>query len=136
MTFEFSRLRWGQTRLRQYILWTLVPVLAFLLYRIIFRSQRSRQRKLEENDTVTVWPGLDSEFYQLEKSLAEQGTARQTGEPLSNGLRRVAAAPALRELRPLLGVLRLHYRYRLDPQGISGSERETLRHEAATACQE
>src|SRR5262249_43284954 len=43
IVFEFSRLRWAQTRLRQYVLWSLIPVLALLLYQIIFRSRRRLQ---------------------------------------------------------------------------------------------
>jgi transglutaminase-like putative cysteine protease len=135
IAFEFARLRWGQTHLRQYILWTLIPVLALLLYQIIFRRGRSRQpRKQEARKTKTEWPGLDSEFYQLEKQLASRWVARQTSEPLSAWLQRAAAEPALVQIRESLNqLLRLHYRYRFDPQGLSESDREVLRREAK-AC--
>ena len=42
LVFEFAKFRWGQTHLRQYMLWGLVPVLGLLLYQIVFRSQRRR----------------------------------------------------------------------------------------------
>ena len=40
LMFEFSKFRWGQTHLRQYIFWGLIPVLAVLLYQIVFRRRR------------------------------------------------------------------------------------------------
>src|SRR5439155_3633206 len=86
MSFEFSKLRWGQTRLRQYLLWALIPILALLLYQIIFRSRRRQHRKVQGLDTDIAWPGRDSEFYQLEVKLVEHGAVRQPGEPLSNWL--------------------------------------------------
>ena len=42
VVFEFAKFRWGQTHLRQYFLWALAPILALLLYQIIFRSRRRR----------------------------------------------------------------------------------------------
>jgi hypothetical protein len=44
--FQFAKFRWGQSNLRQYILWALVPVLALLLYQIIFRHRRRRRTHL------------------------------------------------------------------------------------------
>ena len=84
LVFEFAKLRWGQTHLRQYFLWALVPVLALLLYQIIFRSRRRRHAlSREEPGATALWPGLDSEFYQIEKRLAQRGAPRRPCEPLS-----------------------------------------------------
>ncbi len=133
--FEFSKFRWGQSRLRQYILWALVPVLALLLYQIVFRRrQRQQPRQREEWGAAAVWPGLDSEFYQLESKLVARGLAREPSEPLSDWLLRAAADPALAAVRsPLQKLLRLHYRYRFDPLGLSGSDRDELKR-GVTAC--
>jgi hypothetical protein len=135
MMFEFAKFRWGQTHLRQYFLWALVPILALLLYQIIFRSRRRRHTRSPGAPGATPnWPGLDSEFYQIERRLAERGVRRQPGEPLSGWLRRALTDPALAEVRDRLGeLLRLHYRYRFDPQGLSQADREALRREA-TGC--
>jgi protein-glutamine gamma-glutamyltransferase len=132
--FEFSKFRWGQGGWRQYLLWVLVPVLVLLLYQIIF-LRRQRGRRLAERAAESLaWPGLDSEFYQLEARLVERGLARQPSEPLSEWLERAVGDPALEDLRsPLQELLRLHYRYRFDPQGLSRDEREELRREAK-AC--
>jgi len=133
--FQIAKLRWGQTHLRQYILWVLAPVLALLLYQIIFRRGRKRrpQPKTGESAGAVFWPGLDSEFYELERRLAVRGVPRQPSEPLSGWLARALDDPALADLRkPLRELLRLHYAYRFDPHGLSGREREVLTQEAKT----
>jgi len=128
--FQFSKLRWGQTHLRNYILIGLVPVLALLLFQIL----RQRKRRAAGKGTAgraVAWPGLDSEFYQIEKQLTERGLVRRPNETLSDWLERAAAEPSLAELQDSLrALLRLHYRYRFDPNGLSDTHREELRREA------
>ena len=136
--YQISRFRWSKTPVRQYFLWALIPVLALLLWQIIFRRSRNRrQRKPGESpDASTSWPGLDSEFFQVEKRLAELGVARLPGETLSAWLERALTRPVPANLRgPLQELLRLHYRYRFDPRGLSREERETLRREAQTCLE-
>lgn len=129
--FELSRIRWGQTNLRQYILWGLVPVLGLLLFQI-FRARRKRHGGKDLVRAGLIWPGLDSEFYLLERRLAQRGLVRQPGESLSAWLERASALPELRDLaEPLRHLLQLHYRYRFDPIGLQLSERELLRAEAS-----
>jgi len=131
ISFEFSKLRWGQTRLRQYFLWALVPVLVLLLYQIIFRSRRRQRGPQKAQGASSAWPGFDSEFYQLEKQLVERGLPRSPSEPLSGWLLRAVGDPVFTDARaPMQDLLRLHYRYRFDPQGLSVSERELLRRNA------
>jgi transglutaminase-like putative cysteine protease len=136
VSFEISKFRWGQSHIRQYLLWTVVPILALLLYQIIFRQRRRSAGKGSKSNLANFWPGLDSEFYELEKKLAARGLGRQGSEPLSEWLRRIAQDETLREIKaPLREVLALHYRYRFDPEGLSSTERERLRVEAG-ACSE
>jgi len=133
MMFEFSKFRWGQTRLRQYLLWGLVPVLGLLLYRIILQVRRQRRALPQEEDGPgSFWPGLDSEFYQVERKLAARFVGRVSSEPLSAWLLRASQEPALAQVRdPLLHLLQLHYRYRFDPQGLTRDERNALRRQAS-----
>ncbi|HWQ93499.1 MAG TPA: transglutaminase domain-containing protein, partial [Clostridia bacterium] len=129
--FELSRLRWGQTRLRQYLLWTVVPVLVLLLYRIIFRRRGRKRRPVPQEDLSKTWPGLDSEFFELAARMERRGVVRQPGESLSGWLSRAMAEPALEPFhQPLWQLMRLHYQYRFDPLGISGEQRQQLRAEA------
>lgn len=127
--FQIAKVRWGRADLRYYILWSLVPVLVLLLYQILFRRGRRLPGKPPEpaKDEILFQPGLDSEFYRLERRLAARGVPRQPGEPLSAWLVRATDEPALKELRPpLLELLRLHYRLRFDPRGLSREERGQL----------
>lgn len=131
--FQIAKIRWGQTNLRRYLLWMLIPVLILLLYQIIFRRGRRHrpQPKTGKSSSAIFRPGLDSEFYMLESKLAARGVPRQASEPLSDWLTRALADPALTDLRkPLQELLRLHYGHRFDPRGLDGKGRETLTREA------
>jgi hypothetical protein len=134
--FEIEKLRWGQSNLREYILWALIPVLALLLFQIIFKRGRRlrRQPKGKKSPANIFLPGLDSEFYLLEHELTARGFAREAGEPLSIWLSRAAADPALAAMKNSLEeLLALHYRHRFDPDGLNAAGRETLRRETK-AC--
>ena len=138
LRFQIAKLRWGQANLRQYILWALIPVLALLLYQIIFRRRRRRRAQSKAGDAAAAifWPGLDSEFYLLERQLAARGVPRQPGQPLSDWLARALADPALADLRqPMQELLRRHYRHRFDPRGLSAPEREALARESKTCLE-
>jgi len=128
LVFEFSKLRWGQSKLRQYLLWIMIPGLALLLYQILFRRGRRRQGKPKSGeDFLAHYPGLDSDFYQLEKEIARRGVPRDPSEPLNEWLRRVALTPDFSGLSgPLQELLRLHYRYRFDPLGLDEADRKAL----------
>ena len=129
--FEFSKFRNGQSAVRKYLLWIVAPGLALLLYQIVFKRGRKRQSNRKQDEKLfTNWPGLDSDFYRLEKQLAALGVMRGEAEPLTDWLRRVLARPHPANLRaPLEEVLRLHYRHRFDPLGLDAGDREALRRE-------
>jgi hypothetical protein len=133
VSFEISKFRWGQSHVRQYVLWTLVPVLALLVYQIVFRK-RLRRRKEPPARQGDAWPGFDSEFYALERKLAAHGMGRQPSEPLASWLQRIAKQERMSEITPALQeLLELHYRYRFDPLGLNSGDRERLRLKAR-AC--
>jgi len=133
--FQFSKLRWGQTHLRQYILVGLVPVLIILLLQII-RQRHRRGADKNAGRGRTAWPGLDSEFYEIEKQITQRGLLRGPNEALAPWLERAAAEPSLAEVEnPLRDLLRLHYRYRFDPNGLSQPDRDELRR-VARECRE
>jgi len=135
--FEIAKLRWGQTSFRKYLLWAVAPVLVVLLYQIIKRARRQQQRKNgSAADRDFQWPGLDSDFYQLELFLRERGIFRTPAEPLSVWLARATEDPGLSIIRqPLMELLRLHYRYRFDPRGLSPEDREELRRQTRACLQ-
>lgn len=127
--FEFSKFRWGQTHIRRYLLFVLVPVLALLLYQILFRRKRTRRRRDgRARETPIAWPGRDSEFYLIERKIGDRGVRRLPDEPLRAWLERATREPALREVAdPLKELLRLHYCYRFDPRSLSPADRAQLR---------
>lgn len=137
LVFEFSKLRWGQGKFRQYLLWITIPGLVLLLYQILFRRGRRRQNKPRSDaDFLANYPGLDSDFYKLEKEIARRGVPREPSEPLNEWLRRVAVTPDFTTLSgPLQELLRLHYRYRFDPLGLDADDRKAL-HEQTRTCLE
>jgi hypothetical protein len=64
----------------------------------------------------------------VERRLAELGFERAPGEPLTPWIRRIEATrPASITTAPIEPLVRLHYRYRFDPLGVSASDREALR---------
>jgi len=69
------------------------------------------------------YPGEDSEFYALEQSLA----ARAPGETHAAWLQRITAGFSSQKLQQLREALRLHQRYRFDPEGLVATERNQLR---------
>ena len=83
---------------------------------------------------IKTWPGLDSEFYQLEKKLRELGFERGAGETAAHWLDRVTRRGSAADFRePLQEALALHYRHRFDPRGL-GTEQRTALHQQVQAC--
>ena len=104
-----------------------------LLYQIIFRQGRRRRSKYTGRQDVDArwWPGMDSEFYELEKRLAERGVPRLPGEALADWLDRLRSENNLANLRaPLQDLLQLHYRHRFDPNGLREGQRKELAEKA------
>jgi hypothetical protein len=131
-TFELAKFRWGQSRVREWLFLLIVPGLLVLAYQIIFRRRRKKARS-GDAEANRVWPGLDSEFYRLEAALAARGFPRTAEEPLTQWLERATESVDLADLRtPLRQLLRLHYRHRFDPAGLTEAERNALRDEART----
>lgn len=130
--FEISRFRWGQTNLRKYLLWIFGPLLAILLWQILFQRRQRAPTRAASARRGDRWPGLDSELYELEQALAARVGPRQPAEALPAWLRQagtVLARPAVDWDR----LIRLHNRYRFDPRGLDATQRNELREGALEA---
>ena len=77
-------------------------------------------------------PGIDSEFYLLERKLRREGLQRHFFETPAQWARRVAQEKQISSM-PL--ILRLHYKYRFDPQGLASDERDQLKSLVHSAVQ-
>lgn len=126
--FHFLEWRWGKVSYTTYLPYLLVPLIGVLVWRIV-RNQK--KRFAIGNDAVDSvfrnWPGLDSEFFELEKKLHEAGLGRLSNEPLLHWRER------LRQQLPsdlnLDRTVNLHRRLRFDPNGLNADERRELRDE-------
>ena len=119
--------RAGERGRSQDLIWLALPLLAWLAWRTLRGRRADTAAATGAPIREKSWPGLDSEFYLIERRMAQLGHTRRDAEALSEWLARVAApldAAALQRLA------RLHYRHRFDPAGLSAAERETLRAQA------
>lgn len=143
LTFQFSRWRFGteDTGATGYLLWALAPLVVVVAWRIHARTRRARRASVPASTARRVVNrAADSEFYLIERRLAETGVERRATEPAAAWVRRLAGGAGL-EMAPagvrssvgaLSEIVGLHDRYRFDPAGLSLRDRQLLR-EKATA---
>ncbi len=129
-----ARLRWGGVPFRTYLLWALVPAL-IVIASLVYRRRQWTLTKPKVLQPTQPPPGMDSEFYLVEKRLQELGFVRGHEEPLGIWLDRVNGS-APRNGFPLEELLRLHYRYRFDPAGLDRAEREVLKDKSVAWLQD
>jgi transglutaminase-like putative cysteine protease len=97
--------------------WGVLALLVVILAWRLLRGKRVAPGEARAGTAAArAYPGADSEFYALARALPP----RDAGETLSAWLARVA--PGRHQ-----EALRLHQRYRFDPQGLDGRERSRLR---------
>jgi hypothetical protein len=129
-TFKFAEWKWskGENNLTTYVGWLLIPLFLFLAWRLYFTKRVTRGGVYETQSTpLVVWPGQDSEWYEIENRLHTFGAARHPWEPFSQWLQRIRSTKTGSQFADSLdSILSLHYRYRFDPNGITKAERETL----------
>ena len=126
--FRFNQWRQADTKnaWQTYALWLVAALTAILLYRLLRNKRRAHHPDAAAAAEKLLWPGADSDFYQIEQHLRELGLHRAPGEPPAAWLRRIAQTPELAysQLQP---ILELHYRYRFDPRGLTPAARAQLR---------
>jgi hypothetical protein len=128
--FRFAVWRWTgkKSALTTYALWLLLLAAAALGWQLLRRRKvTTRFWRRQSKAPARPWPGLDSEFYLIESKLKKAGVERASEEPLRHWLRRACTSPALQSSRDTLEeLLRLHYRHRFDPRGLTAEERAGL----------
>jgi transglutaminase-like putative cysteine protease len=120
-----------RSKFGEYLSWLLLPLALWLGWRI-WRARHFAIRIDTVSVTGAPLKGDESEFYLVERRLAELGFTRGRAEAWGDFLQRLRRgqqdeALGLSELDALL---QLHYRHRFDPAGIEGAERERLRTQA------
>ena len=102
----------------------LLVVLAIVLGWRMFGGRRvTRKGGAAAGLAKRKYPGEDSEFYAVERALA----ARGPGETHAAWMQRIASDFSLQETNQIREALKLHQRYRFDPEGIAATERNRLR---------
>ncbi len=130
LVYTFSKYRWseGKGSTARYVGWLLVPLVTLLAWRVYRKKRVSRAEKNQEHSEAEERSGADSEFYLVAERLNEFGFGRDPGETLSDLIERIEESrPQSIATEPLHSILKLHYRYRFDPRGISPAERSALR---------
>jgi protein-glutamine gamma-glutamyltransferase len=127
--FQFSKWRWSKTSYARFSGWLLVPMILYLIGRILF-NQRRQPPSSEADDAARrpAWPGLDSELYLINRHLAAAQLSRLPNEPLRSWQHRLELV--FPESDRLRRIFHLHRSLRFDPRGLEKDDRETLRHEA------
>ena len=105
-----------------YLLWSLIPLAAFLIWRLYFKERVSTYRKQRVIKNSYQYTGRDSSLYKLIGKIEKAGFHRQKGETLKQWFKRLEKHM---DVQALLPALEIHYRYRFDPAGI----REELKNE-------
>ena len=101
-------------------------VLALLAVYLVWSVLRGRKVVREQKAAEAArrrWPGEDSEFYALEKTLP----AREPSETQADWLERIDSGLSSQMQHQVSEALQLHQRYRFDPEGLSAAERARLR---------
>ena len=126
--FKFAR---GSVFIRQidliYLWWLALPLGIILARQFAgHKHQRSiKALKLRENGIAV---GADSELYSIERELTQLGLGRDRSETWREWLVRLEQTPEnSATVNELYSILKMHYRYRFDPQGIDVRERAKLR---------
>ena len=123
--FRFAGFRWSQRgEFKAGDGW--YAALAVLALYLVWSVLRGRRVVREQQAAVAArrrWPGEDSEFYRVEKSLPP----RLPSETHAEWMRRIDPALPAPRTKQIREALKLHQRYRFDPAGLSRNERNRLR---------
>lgn len=129
LVYEFLQWRMDENSagIGKYFVWLLLPLTAILVRRLM-KKRVKKKPNFGEKSAGHVFPGTDSEFYKIERTLAESGFGRYSGETLFEWLNRIAQSDTLAGHKQSLSpILLLHHKYRFDPDGISRDEESRLR---------
>ncbi|MCP4695329.1 MAG: transglutaminase domain-containing protein [Gammaproteobacteria bacterium] len=102
-----------------WFIWLLIPLVIILLWRLSGRKKTMKGKNTSFGEKQIPVPGMDSAFFHIVRHV-ETSHPRGKGEPLTNWLARIKAAPRIRDM------LALHNRYRFDPAGITEAEKTAL----------
>ena len=107
--------------------WALAALVAALGLRFAARRGALRRAAFAAAPPARRYPGMDSEFYAVERALAPRAAPRAAHESLAAWALRAAGGVDDATRAELAAALALHQRHRFDPAGLSPAERRALR---------
>ncbi len=119
VVFSISNLRWqiAANKNKDFLKWLIFPLIIILIFRLYIPKKSKRTVSKEISSSfLPIYTGKDSCFYEIELLLNDLGYKRNNWETFSNWVHRINV-PNLQE------ILKIHYRYRFDPIGISQEEK-------------
>jgi hypothetical protein len=104
----------------------LVILAAALVWRVMRAKRAARPGQCAPVDAARSYPGLDSEFYAVERAIVNGGVPRTSGETLAAWASRATAGMDDAARPQFERALHLHQRYRFDPAGLAAGDRKML----------
>lgn len=127
LSFRVSRWWWGPESERGPLAWGVLALLfAFLVFRLLRGATAPTVAARQKPSAAGPVKGSDSEWYQVERSLAGRGLGRHSWETTLVWVERVTRA-GVPDAALLKAAAALHARYRFDPAGLDSASRERLR---------
>ena len=120
-------------------LWLLLIPVIWIVIRWFYPQKKIKAEKITKQGNMSdqyIIPGLDSEIYLIETTLNDLGLIRNSHETWQQWLKRLQQNPlSISEtnfnqkqmLEELETIVKLHYRYRFDPQGLNSIQRSQLK---------
>lgn len=134
--FRWASYRWAQrtgVEAGEAWLWLLGVLVAVLGWRIVRGKRARRGRHESRTHAAPSYPGVDSEFYVVERAVASRGVPRAPAETLAAWGGRAATGIDEARRAQFERALQLHLRYRFDPIGLDAADRRALRDAALFA---
>jgi hypothetical protein len=128
--FRWASYRWAQrTGVEANAAWyaLLGALIAVLGWRIVRGNRAGRARPGAAVECAREYPGLDSEFYAIERAIACRGVPRSAAETVATWASRAAMGVAETSRAQLEHALQLHLQYRFDPAALDARDRRALR---------
>ena len=130
LQYHFAHWRYYGERgaVARLFLWVAPVLLVWFSWRLFSQKRHVHLQVPRAAQSKSRHAGHDSEFYLIERRIAQAGIPRRHEESITTWLARVEAAQHFQKpAPPLRDVVTLHYAYRFDPQGITAAQRRELK---------
>ncbi len=127
---KLSEWRWQPDKkgVTKYFWLILIPFVLILVKKLHSKKRVKRiMTDQEHKSSLEHYPGIESQFYLIEKRLNELGFSRYHWETLSSWIKRIKEShPSYVATKSFGTIVALHYRLRFDPKGITKKEKTML----------